>query len=243
MRLVIIMALLVSFASLPALSQRIQNVNATVINKEKVVITYDIAEAGEGQKFRLQLYASTNNFSTPLVFVTGDVGPAVTPGLRKRIEWDAKSELQDFTGEVTFEIRGEVIAPALAFADGSVGHKYKRGKSMKLKWRGGKVGESVNLELLKGGQSIFPIGTITNYGTHTFTIPKSTAKGSDYQIKLVSESGTLVSHQFIIRKKGNFLLKMLPVLVAGGAVYYLMMPTEEGPDNPDPLPEPPEPQG
>jgi hypothetical protein len=240
MRLVFTTALIVSFASLPVLAQRIQNVNATVI-KDKVVITYDIAEASEGQKFRLQLYASTNNFTSPLVHVTGDVGPMVSPGQHRRIEWDAKSELNDFTGDVTFEIRGEVIAPPLSFAGGTVGSKFKRGKTMEIKWKGGKVGESISLELLKGGQSIFPIGNITNYGTHSWTIPKSTQKGSDYQIKLTGETGTLLSNSFIIKKKSNVLLKMLPLLLAGGAAAYLMQPDEPVDPPINGLPSPPEP--
>ena len=92
-----------------AFGQSIDNVRATS-QGDKVVITFDIMNVKQGSNINVQLFSSHNGFSVPLTYVSGDVGPNVKPGSGKRAEWDAATELKSFTGEVTFEVRGEVIA-------------------------------------------------------------------------------------------------------------------------------------
>jgi hypothetical protein len=54
-------------------AQRIENVKAAV-EKDKVIITYDVTGVASGQRFKAQLYSSHNNFASPLFRVSGDVG-------------------------------------------------------------------------------------------------------------------------------------------------------------------------
>lgn len=106
----ILLALLI-FCAYQASGQRLENIRAEAIaGGDRVAITFDITGGQEGQKFRVSIYGSHNNFSAPLQLVSGDVGE-ITPGKNKRVEWNAKNELVEFNGNVTFEVRADGIAP------------------------------------------------------------------------------------------------------------------------------------
>lgn len=99
------------FVSFQLVGQRLENIHAEpTANGERVAITFDITGAQEGQRFRVSVYGSHNNYSAPLQQLSGDVGE-ILGGRNKRIEWNAKGELGDYTGTVTFEIRADGIAP------------------------------------------------------------------------------------------------------------------------------------
>lgn len=233
-----------------AFAQRIENVKAEVIG-EKVLVTYDLVGTTDAQKFKVQLYASFNNFTSPLASVKGDVGNGeLAPGLQKRVEWDAKTDLKEFSGTVTFEVRGQIIAPTvtqseknvtnrvttpagpvpLAFKGPSVGSKHKRGKSMEVTWQGGSPGDGITLDLLKGGMLVKTMGQTTNGGRYSWIIPKDMGKGSDYQIRLTSNGNTLQSGNFRITPKTPFIVKVLPVLAVGGVAYFLLQGNDKGKD-------------
>lgn len=219
-------------------AQRIENVRAEVFGEgEKVVITYDINGAALGQKFRVTVYGSHNNFAAPLTLVSGDVGRdrELTGGPNKRVEWSAKSELKDFSGDVTFEVRAEVVAAAFSIQSPAPGGKVKRGKTAEIVWQGGNPGENVRLDLLKGGSVISQIASTQNSQRYSWPIPKSTGKGSDYQVRVSGESGAVTSGNFSIKSKTPFIVKALPFLAAGVVVYLLLAP----PPPPGELPTPP----
>src|SRR5258708_39249685 len=91
-------------------AQSIQNVKASPLQDGKVTVTYDIIGGKANQKFIIELYGSHNNFSSPLIQVTGDVGKDIFGGPGKRIVWSASDELDDYKGEVNFRIKGSAMA-------------------------------------------------------------------------------------------------------------------------------------
>src|SRR5688572_23241910 len=164
------------FLAIPLTAQRIENIRAEVFGEgEKVVITYDITGAAQGQKFKISIYGSHNNFSAPLALVSGDVGRdrEIPGGPNKRIEWSAKSELKDFSGDITFEVRAEIVVATFFVQHPGLGAKVKRGKTAEIAWTGGTPGENVRLDLLKGGAVISQIASTQNSQRYSWSIPKS----------------------------------------------------------------------
>lgn len=223
-----------------AFAQRVENIKAEVLGDgEKVIITYDITGASEGQKFKVTLYSSHNNFAAPLSLVTGDVGRdrELPAGLGKRIEWSAKSELKEFVGDVTFEVRAELVATF--FIDSpTVGSKFKKGKTLDITWKGGSQGESMRLDLMKGNTVVTQIASVQNNQRFSWVIPKSMEKGNDYQVRLTGDSGSAVSGNFGIKSKTPLMLKILPVVAVGGIAYLVLGGKDKKESD---LPKPPEP--
>lgn len=227
--------------SVAALGQKVENIKAEVLGDgEKVVVTYDITGALEGQKFKVSLYGSHNNFASPLSLVSGDVGRdrELSGGTNKRVEWSAKSELKEYSGDITFEVRAEIVA-SLFISSPSLGTRFKKGKVLEITWQGGTPGESMRLDLLKGGAVITQVASVQNSQKYSWAVPKSVAKGNDYQVRLTAESGTAMSGNFGIRAKTSAGLIMLPILAVGGGVAFLL--TRDKPDKVNDLPLPPEP--
>lgn len=203
-------------------SQRIENVKAMPLG-EKVIVNYDITSATDGQKFKVQLFSSHNNFSSPLTMVSGDLGlnNELFPGTNKRIEWDAKSELVDFEGEIIFEVRSQVIAALYSMLTPAIGTKMKKGKTYDISWRGGSTGETVTLELLKSGITALQITSVPNSGRFSWKVPDNIGKGDDYQVRLTAHSRSTLSNNFTIKKKTSLLIVALPVVAVGGILYFL----------------------
>ena len=129
---------------LAGVCQKIENLKA-VSEGNKIIITYDISGGVTGDSYEVSLYASHNNYSSPLKLTSGEIGKGVTEGRGKRIEWEAKAELGDYKGELSFEVRAEVIA---AFALLNKVISAKRGKTVPVSWRGGNKNREVKIELL-----------------------------------------------------------------------------------------------
>src|SRR5882762_1847745 len=85
-------------------AQKVENVRAAA-SGEQIIITYDLTGVKSDQRFKVNLYSSHNNFASPVQQVTGDVGDNIAAGKDKRIAWNAKSELSNFKGNLSFEVR------------------------------------------------------------------------------------------------------------------------------------------
>src|SRR6266850_4032298 len=99
MRLIFTGLLVSGFVS--SLSQSIENVKAS-FRDGKVTVVYDLTGGKPNQKYSLQLFGSHNNFNSPLTQVSGDVGQNIGSGKEKKIEWNAKLELDEFKGNIAF---------------------------------------------------------------------------------------------------------------------------------------------
>lgn len=214
--------------AIPLQAQRIENVKATLEN-DKVIITYDVTGVTSGQRFKAQLYSSHNNFASPLFRVSGDVGE-ITPGTGKKIEWDAKSELVTFSGDVTFEVRGHPVTlevraveekKSWSFKNPTDGSSVRRGTNFTIEWTGGTASENIRLDLMRDGKVLQKLSDLKNNGSFSWSVPKDLEKGVGYQLKVSSGSEGVTSPVFVIKNKFPLWLKIAPVVVAGGVIAIL----------------------
>ncbi|MBS1681217.1 MAG: hypothetical protein JST48_05860 [Bacteroidetes bacterium] len=209
--------ILLSICLLPCLafSQKLENLKA-VAEGDKVIITYDLAEGGlSGDKFDVKLFASHNNFSLPLQIVSGYVGNDLMPGKTKKIVWNGFTELNNYHGDLTFEVRAEVKA---AFTLKHNVAKAKRGRSIPLDWRGGSLRDDVKIELLKSGVEVGAIATASNNGSFTWEISSYQKVGSGFQLRFTNGKEVATSEFFRIKRKVPTFLKVIPFLAAGVVV-------------------------
>lgn len=213
-------------------SQKIENVRATA-EAAKVIVTYDLIAGESDESYTISLYGSHNNFRSPLTRVRGDVGAGVRPGKGNRIEWDAKAEIGSFKGELTFEVEAIVIAP---FTLKTTPTSVKRGSTQTLRWRGGDAAQKIHIELLKGGRVQSDLGSVTNNGSFSWTVPGKQKPGDDYSIRLTSGRETTTSGSFSIKPKIPTWVKIaVPVVIAG----VLLIPKGSESTSSDRLPAPP----
>ena len=85
-------------------AQKISNVRAEYdAENEKINVYYDL-EGNLNQRFDVTIYASSDNYKNPLVFVSGDVGSNIEQGQGKKIVWDYKEEIGELS-TVDFDVR------------------------------------------------------------------------------------------------------------------------------------------
>jgi len=231
MRRLLLLVLL--FASFHLYAQRLENIRAEAINGgERVIITYDLTGPNADQKYKVAVFSSHNNYSTPLSQISGDVND-VTPGTGKRIEWNARGEMVEYTGDVTFELRADLIAVPLTVKAPS---SAKLGKTVTINYSGIAPGENVKLDLIKGSVVVNQIGNTSDPSKYTWSVPFDVAKGSDYQIRLTSGTRTTTSGSFAIKPKIKRIYYIIPaaVVVVGVVVLVALKPKN------DDLPTPPE---
>lgn len=229
MRNVFTIMLLAAFATAEAQTVEIKSIE---LAGEKIIVLYDLQDPNPNNEYKLELYASRDNFVAPLTRVTGDIGSEVTPGLNKKITWNIKEEYGGYKGRISLEVRGTVYSPFVKLKDFDAGRTYKRGKSYSMSWKPG-ASNPINIELYKGGQRIGGEMNQPNNGGHTFFIPAQSKKGNDYRIKISDTRNSddiLYTKDFKVRAKIPLLLKALPVLAIGGAAAFL----GGGSSSPDP---------
>lgn len=222
-------AILIPFA---AFSQKVENTVAEVVG-DQIIITYDLTQGETGDAYTVSLFSSFNNFRAPLTHVTGDVGPGVKAGTGKRIVWDAQAEMGSYRGSVSFEVEAVLVAP-LTFK--STVPTSKPGANVSLLWRGGDQRQNVKIELLKGGEVVSEVGSVSNKGMYDWQVPKLKG-GKDYALRLVNGNESVTSEPFAIKSKVPVWVWVgVPVVVAG----VLLIPKSSS-DNPttDRLPGPP----
>jgi len=228
--------------TLSAGAQTIENIKA-VAQGTKIIVTFDIKDPKPGQNFyNIQLYSSHDNFASPLTFIKGDVGNEVRPGAGKRIEWEA-GEIGNFKGDLTFEIRGEIVA-AWLFKNPGSGSKLTKGKAATIQWQGGKPDDNVKIEMVKDGKTI-PVGEGKNTGSMSWVVPKDLVKGGGYQLKLTAKGNTITSDLFAVKNKMPIWMIAAPIVVVGGLAAVLLGGGgggDPGPtDTSNDLPTPPDP--
>ena len=214
--LILLLALLIATW---AEGQTIQNLSATFLNG-KVIVSYDVAGAKANQSYSVDLYSSHDNYSMPLKMVSGDVGKNIKVGSGKRIVWDVTAELVEFSGDLSFRIKGEIIPLPFAFKSPITGGSARRGKSIGITWEGGKPDQMVKFELYKDNNKVMSLGDSRNTGEFSWLIPKDFSKGT-YSIKLTAGDEMRQSGFFQVKPKTPLMVKLLPLLAAGGAAVVL----------------------
>lgn len=198
----------------------------TDFEAEKVTIYYDLEGDAEGQLFEVSLLSSANSFSTPLVFVEGEVGKNIKVGKGKKIVWNAAKELMLYKGNITFEIKAILTHSPLSLNAPVSGQSLKRGKTYPIAWTGG-AGATPKIELYKGGSPILNIPYSGSNNMADLTIPQKTKPGSDYSIKLTTVTGS-VSTNVKIKRKIPLGLKVAPAVLLGGVAIVVLTGKGEG---------------
>jgi Ser-Thr-rich glycosyl-phosphatidyl-inositol-anchored membrane family len=238
MKIRVLLALLI--ASTASWAQKV-SIKKVELAGEKIIVHYDLEDSNPNNEYQIALYSSQSNFATALTKVKGDVGSEVKPGTDKKIEWSVREELGGYKGKISLEVRGKMFVPLAKFTNLTEKTKLKRGKSHTITWKAGNS-NPINIELLNGGQRITSELNQPNSGSYTLFVPKSAGKGKGYIVRISDAKNPIdvsTSQAFTITPKTSFLVKLLPVLAAGGAVAALAGggdPAESGIPLPPALP-------
>jgi hypothetical protein len=190
---------------------------------EKMIVHYDLEDNNPNNEYQLNLFASKDNYASALTKVKGDVGGEIKPGANKKIEWSLLEEYGGYKGRLSLEIRGKVYIPFAKVQSFDVNKTYKRGKNMNLNWKVGGT-NPVNIELFKGSQRIQGELNHPNNGSYLLSVPANSKPGKDYRIKITDAKNSeeaIYTGYFKVAPKVPLLVKVLPVLVVGGAVAFL----------------------
>ncbi len=136
-----------------------------VPTEEKISYYSNAATAAKGQSF---------------INLTGSIGTA----------W------QDISADTTYRanccIKAYTAMPAgIKVVDPAVGVKWRRGTTNTINWTvSGSMASTVKIQLYKGTATVSDIAAATdNDGTYDWAIPISTAKGTDFSIKITTTNG------------------------------------------------------
>lgn len=240
-----IMVLFGGLYSMMGVAQGIINQSAQVIDDNDLVEIKYTLQGQKGEVYNVSVYSSHDDFTKPLISVTGDVGSGIEVGGERTILWQPKNELESFKGKISFEIKAELnSAPIVITIPNASNSIFKKGKTLDVSWNGGAKQEIFYVQLLKDGIEKLIIDTVTintiSNNKISWEIPGSVRKGDDYQIRITSADRINVykhSSSFTIKPRVPLVLKCIPI-AAGliAAVIYLI-------DNPppplEPLPGPP----
>ena len=203
--------------------QTLENVNAS-FDGEKMLITYDLGFTDANQKFKVALYSSHDNYTTPLAFSAGDLGENVMPGKAKRIEWEVKNSLPaDFDSDITLKVKAsKVRAPVAKLVINPLSKgAYKKGQTVDLQWQGGRPTDKINIELYKDNDLQNKLAeNVSNNQSYKWAVPKA-LKGKGYSIHISTATDQSNSQSFTIKPKMPILLIIAPVVVLGGAIAFL----------------------
>jgi hypothetical protein len=221
----------------------IDNPSIRVLDDNDLVEIKYTLQGQKGELYHVSVYGSHDNFSKPLISVTGDVGSGIEVGGGKTILWQPKTELVSFTGNISFEIKAELSAAPITNPT-TLKSIYRRGKTFDFSWNGGAKQEVFQVQLLKGGLRKRDIDTVTIQNIYNnklyWRISGDLRKGYDYQIKIASADRSNVQEQsaaFTIKPRFPLVIKCLPL--AAGLVAGVLILSSGSSGEPSQLPEPP----
>lgn len=209
------------------------------LDGEKINVHYDLIDTTAGRTYTINLYSSIDNFTTPLLKVSGAMGLEVKPGMNQKIIWNAKEEIGDFEGRVGLEVRGKVYVPFIrlkGFEDQSM---RRRGVKFDVLWTGGRVSSLLNFELFRNGKFVAAPQTniAASLGKTEITIPKSIRPGKNYQFKITdskNKDDIVFTSSFKIKARYPAWTKIILLGGLGAAVYFITSGDDES-DIVDPL--------
>lgn len=191
---------------------------------EKVIVHYDLDDANPNNEYQINLFASKDKFSAPLVKVKGDVGSDVKPGLDRKVEWNLMQEYGTYKGKLSLEIRGRVFVPFVKLKNFDTEATYKRGKSYEINWRPGNT-NPIHIELYKGSQRVGGELNHPNNGEYRLSIDSKVKPGKDYRLKISDSKRSddiVYSEYFTVKPKYPLVVKLIPALAVVGGVFVLL---------------------
>ena len=192
---------------------------------DNLIVHYDLVDTTAGQLYSVYLYIMTDSTIAPVKEATGDIGLEVRPGVNKKITWAAKSELgSNFRGKIELEVRGKAYVPFIKFEGFPENKVLKRGKAYTFAWDGKSSSNILEFKLYRGDELKAVLPEVANTGDAKIEMPRSIKPGK-YRLYITdsrNKDQEVHSPFFIIRPRISPLLKIVPVLLIGGAVTYLL---------------------
>lgn len=205
-------------------SQRV-DISNIFFKDGRVHVQYELIDDKKDRSYQMQLYASHDNYISPLKEVSGDVGVDINAGANKEIIWDPFAEFgSDFNQEIALEIRGRVYIPFVKL-DGFNYKSLKRGKEYHISWTGGSSSNILNIELYLEDSKVASFSNIANVGEYTLRVPKSIKPTSGYRLRISDKKNkddVVYSKEFKIVRKIPLVAQIGGGLVAAGGIYYLI---------------------
>jgi hypothetical protein len=228
---------LVALLIATSVSGQVFSIKRLEILGEKINLYYDLIDTVATRTYTIALYASQDNFISPLHQVSGDIGLEVKPGRNKRIVWNAKDELgANFEGKAALEVRGRLYIPFIRL-DG-LNRTFKRLRPTEITWAGGTQQNILNFDLYKGDEKIHSFTNIANVGHYTLTMPITIRPGDGYHFKIAdtrNKDQVVISPVFAVKRNIPLLIKIAPVVMIGAVSYLLISGKKKSPKEiPDP---------
>lgn len=197
-----------------------------VQSSDDISIYYDLVDDNKNRKYFIQVFSSTNNYSSPLQKVTGDVGIDVKPGISQRIVWNMKEELgANFVGDIQLEIRGKVYVPFIVIEKVGVNQIFKRAKPTELSWAGENNGKPLKFRLFRNNVLVTEFPNIPNIGMAKITLPPKTPTGFGYYFiveEMDNPMQTVKTLDFQVKQRIPTALKYAPAAVVVGLVLLIL---------------------
>lgn len=204
---------------------------------DKVILSYNLIDSIANRSYTVHVYTSADNYVTPLTKVTGHVGLEVKPGGNRQIIWNAKEELgAEFGGDIGLEVRGKVYLPFVRLDGFNDYKKFKRSKTYKITWTGGRGNSVLNFDLYRGTKKITTYPNIANVGQYNLKFDRI-RPGKNYTLKISdskNKDDVVVTDSFRVKRKIPLMLKLIAVAGAGYVIYYQLTKTTND-DIPDPV--------
>lgn len=212
------------------------------LDGDRINIYYDLIDTTANRTYTVNLYSTIDNYTSPLLKVSGDQGLEVKPGINRKIVWNAKEEMGDYEGKIGFEIKGKAYVPFIKFKGFKDQRVRKRGVKFDMLWTGGRVNSLLNFELYRNGKFVAAPGTNVpaSLGKVAIVIPLSVKTGNNYQFKITdskNKDDIVFTETFRVRPKYPFILKAGVLAAIGAGVYFITSggsSTEVLPDIVDP---------
>lgn len=207
------------------------------LQEKNVVVYYSLNSPNADGLFEIDLYSSHDDFTSPLKQVTGDVGEEIRSGSTKKVIWAAANELgNDYKGRISVELRARYYLPFVKIIK-PIGAKTKfhRGKVSNIEWSGGNSSNIIRIDLLKDGQRLRTLASVSNTGLYSWDIPIKTKTSTKYSLMLTDSRNpqdVVKTGAFSIKPKISAGLK-IGVFLAIGVTSYFLIPKGNG-DIPDP---------
>jgi hypothetical protein len=219
----VILLVIAAFVTSAALGQSVV-IKKVELAGEQVIVHYDLDDSNPNNEYLINLYTSKDNYFAAVTKVSGDVGIDIKPGVGKKIIWKIREEYGGYKGKLALEIRGRVYSPFVRLQNFDAKKKYKKGKTIDLKWKVG-APNAINIELYNGGERVSGETNQPNNGEHKLFIPKHATKGKEYRIKFTdtrNQDEVVYSEPFSVGPKIPLWMIAAPVVVVGGVLIAVL---------------------
>ncbi len=211
-------------------AQDIENVRVK-FEDGNIAVYYDLSGSDPSELYDFFLYGSHDNFQSPLLEVSGDVGQKLSPGEDKKIHWNARKEFGNFKGDINLKIKGGIHTPLLTYNGFTVKQKFKKSKPINITWTSSSNTKELQFEVLNEQSVINYTQQIENTGNYTWIIPKDFRVGKNYTIKISDRNNPLVyevTDSFAISRRVPVVAKVAPLVLVGGTLLFISGGSDNG---------------